>query len=189
MVRVADREQQGSLLLPWLQRSISGWRFPVSTLDVERSQVEELMSSAQLVALAVLLCAANAVWAADPAVTERHAELIVPSAADLYLDAAPALQGAEPAWPGSVLTERKLEGPGRGEGSVSLLKVRLGRTPAVGRSPGDVPPLYGEVGIDLDSGAGLSLVPSYRVVLSDDDAEASEAGAAQILKLGARIRF
>jgi len=147
------------------------------------------MSSSQLVALVALLCASNAVWAADPPATERDAELVVPSAADLYLDAAPDLQGAAAAPPRSILPGRELEGPGRGAGSVSPLKVRLGRTPAVGRSPGDVPPLYGEVGIDLDSGAGLSLVPSYRVVLSDDDAQASEAGPAQILKLGARIRF
>jgi len=147
------------------------------------------MSSAQLVVLAVLICAAHAAWAAEPPATERQAELVLPSAADLYLDATTDLQGAEAAPPRSILSERELEGLGLGASSVSPLKVRLGRTPAVGRSPGDVPPLYGEVGIDLDSGAGLSLVPSYRVVLPEDDRADAEASAAQILKLGARIRF
>jgi hypothetical protein len=146
------------------------------------------MSSSQLVVLAVVLCASSAAWAVDSPAGERHAQLIVPGVADLVLDAAP-LQGAAPP-PGSILTERQLEAPRPGADSASPLKVRLGRTPAVGRSPGDVPPLYGEVGIALDSGAGVSLVPSYRVVLPEDDATAeSEASAAQILKLGARIRF
>ena len=80
-------------------------------------------------------------------------------------------------------------GPRRQRG-VSPFKVRLGRTPVAGRSPGDAPPLYGEVGIDVDSGTGLSLVPSFRVVLpNDDETAASEAAATQILKLGAKIRF
>ena len=148
------------------------------------------MSSSQLVAVAVLLCASSAAWAADSPASERDAKLIVPGVADLYLDPAPALPGADAATPASILAERKLEAPRSGEGSASPLKLRLGRTPATGRTPGDVPPLYGEVGIALDSGVGLSLVPSYRVVLPEDDATAeSEASAAQILKLGARIRF
>lgn len=148
------------------------------------------MSSAHVVALAVVLCAGSAAWAADPPGTpEGQAELILPSVADFYLSGAPAPQGAETAPRGSVLIEPSLEASSPGQRRASPLKVRLGRTPAVGRSPGDVPPLYGEVGIDLNSGAGLSLVPSYRVVLSDDEEEDSEAGAAQILKLGALIRF
>jgi hypothetical protein len=159
-----------------------------STSCVRR--VKKLMSSSRLVALVVLLGASTAVSAAEQPATERHLDLTAPSIADLYLEA-PA--GATP---DNMLGERNLDASRDGltsrpgEGSVSPLKVRLGRTPAAGRSPGDAPPLYGEVGIDLDSGAGLSLVPSYRVVLPDnDEAAESEASAAQVLKLGARIRF
>jgi hypothetical protein len=148
------------------------------------------MSSSQLVAFVALFCASSAAWAADSPAREGRPELIVPGVADLYLDGAPVLPGAEPATPSSILIERELEAPRPGESSASPLKVRLGRTPAVGRSPGEVPPLYGEVGIALHSGAGLALVPSYRVVLPEDDPRAeSEASAAQILKLGARISF
>jgi hypothetical protein len=150
----------------------------------------KLMSSSQLLVLVVLLGASSAACAADSPAPERQAELIVPSVADLYLDTGPAPQATGQAAPPNTFSERKLDRPHAGEGSMSPLKMRLGRTPAVGRSPGDAPPLYGEVGIDLDSGGGLSLVPSYRVVLPDDNATAeSEASAAQILKLGARIRF
>jgi hypothetical protein len=81
-----------------------------------------------------------------------------------------------------------LKRPGHERGR-SPLELHLGRTSAAGRSPGEAPPLYGEVGIDIGSIAGLSLVPSYRLVLPDDRAEDSEAAAAQILKFGARLRF
>ena len=145
------------------------------------------MSSSQLLVLVVLLGASSAACAADSPAPERQPELIVPSVADLYLDTGPATGQAAPR---KTLSERKHDRPDAGVGSMSPLKMRLGRTPAGGRSPGDAPPLYGEVGIDLNSGAGLSLVPSYRVVLPDADATAeSEASAAQVLKLGARIRF
>jgi hypothetical protein len=145
------------------------------------------MSSAPLVAVLILVGAASAVQAADSPAGERQPELIVPSVAGLYLD--PASAKPEAAQRDGMLAERRLEALHPGVGSPSALKLRLGRTAAVGRSPGDVPPLYGELGINLDSGAGLALVPSYRVVLSDDEAEGSEASGEQILKLGAQIRF
>jgi hypothetical protein len=148
-----------------------------------------LMSSSQLAALVALLAVSGAARAAEPPAPERQAGLIVPSVADLFLDAAAAPQGTGPDASGG-LAERKLDGPRLGEAGVSPLKVRLGRTEAAGRSPGDAPPLYGEVGIDLEPRADLSLVPSYRVVLPKADARTeAEASAAQVLKLDARIRF
>jgi hypothetical protein len=137
---------------------------------------------------AAVLGAAGAAWAAEQPATKAHVDLIVPSVADLYLgvDAAP-----EAAAPADSFPERTLDAsfdgtrPRRDERMMLPLEMRLGRTPAVGRSPGDAPPLYGEIGIDLDARADLSLVPSYRVVLPGDREDAQE----QILKLGARVRF
>jgi hypothetical protein len=147
------------------------------------------MSSSQLAALVVLLAVSGAARAAESQAPEHQAELIVPSVADLYLNAGAASQGTGADASGS-LAERKLDGPDPGKSGVSPLKLRLGRTPANGRSPGDAPPLYGEVGIDLEPRADLSLVPSYRVILPDRDERAeAEAGATQVLKLDARIRF
>ena len=147
------------------------------------------MSTSQLAVLVAFLAVPGAAWATETPGSERQAGLIVPSVADLYLDAAAAAQGADPDASLS-LAERKLDGPTLGHSRVSPLKVRLGRTEAVGRSPGDAPPLYGQVGIDLEPRADLSLVPSYRVVLPDADPKTeAEASAAQVLKLDARIRF
>jgi hypothetical protein len=70
-----------------------------------------------------------------------------------------------------------------------FLDLHLGQASRTGRRPGDTPPLYGEVGIDVDALAGLSLEPSYRVVLNEDDRADSRAIAQQVLKLGARIPF
>jgi hypothetical protein len=69
------------------------------------------------------------------------------------------------------------------------LDLHLGRTSRVGRSPGEAPPLYGEVGIDLDPQAALSIVPSYRLVLDEGDRDHAGTIGAQVLKLGARVRF
>jgi hypothetical protein len=155
------------------------------------------MSSLPPLVLAVLLGASSAAWAADQAARNRQADLFVPPVVDLDhglgADLAPEASGSTE--PETIPLTRDLDdrldglkGPG-GERNQSPLEVRLGRTPAVGRSPGEAPPFYGEVGIDLGSVAGLSLVPSYRLVLPNDAAEESEASAAQILKLGARITF
>jgi hypothetical protein len=76
-----------------------------------------------------------------------------------------------------------------GEPSKHHFDLHLGRAPQAGRSPGDAPPLYGEVGVDLDPRAGLSIVPSYRVVLDQSDRADARTIDAQVLKLGARIRF
>jgi hypothetical protein len=150
------------------------------------------MSSLPRLVLLLLLGASSVGWAAE----QRQADLVVPPVYGLRADlgAEPAPQGSGWAAPSSMLGERgadaldslKRSGQERGR---SPLEVRLGRTSAAGRSPGDTPPFYGEVGIDIGSIAGLSLVPSYRLVLPDDRTEDSEAAAAQILKLGARIRF
>jgi hypothetical protein len=84
------------------------------------------------------------------------------------------------------------------ERRMPLFDLQFGQGSSLGRIPGDPPPVFGEVGIDLGSRAGLSLEPSYRVVLGQDDRPDSHAISEQILshaiseqvlKLGARIRF
>jgi hypothetical protein len=149
------------------------------------------MSSSQLVALAVLLSASSAAWAVDQPVVEPRSDLVVPPLVDLLdVEADAASEGPGPVTPKSLLEEHKLDAPDGMARAVSPFKVRLGRTPVAGRSPGEVPPLYGEVGIDVDSGTGLSLVPSLRVVLPNDhETAASGAAATQVLKLGAKISF
>ena len=79
--------------------------------------------------------------------------------------------------------------PGGSGRPLPLLDLHFGHTSSFGRIPGDSPPVFGEVGIDLGSAAGLSLEPSYRVVLDQGDRLDSHALAEQVLKLGARIRF
>jgi hypothetical protein len=148
------------------------------------------MSSLPRLALLLLLGASSAGWAAE----QPQADLVVPPVYGLRPDLGVQPEGSGRAAPSSMLGERgadalddlKRSGHERGR---SPFEVRLGRTSAAGRNPGDAPPLYGEVGIDIGSIAGLSLVPSYRLVLPDDRTEDSEAAAAQVLKLGARIRF
>jgi hypothetical protein len=150
------------------------------------------MSSLPRLALLLLLGASSAGWAAE----RPQADLVLPPVYGLRheLGVEPAPDGSGFAAPSSMLGERgadaldSLRRSGQ-EGGRSPVEVHLGRASAAGRSPGDAPPLYGEVGIDIGSIAGLSLVPSYRLVLPDDRTEASEAAAAQVLKLGARIRF
>ncbi len=99
------------------------------------------------------------------------------------MDRSAAIGGADRAEAGRDRLPRPEDEPG------VHLDLHLGHTSPAGRSPGDAPPLFGEVGIDLDSRAGLSLVPSYRLVLDEDDGAESRTVATQILKLGARIRF
>jgi hypothetical protein len=78
-----------------------------------------------------------------------------------------------------------------GELPMHFLNLHFGRADRPGRVPGDAHPLYGEVGINFDTPAGLALVPSYRVVVNEDDRADyhSRAIAGQVLKLGARIPF
>jgi hypothetical protein len=153
-------------------------------------------------ALAVWVGVAGACLAAEPRPTGQQ-PAAAPAAADiqrhLSLDVGPqalSLDGlassaeTAPAEPGPATLawpeiKRQMH-----------LDLHLGRTSPAGRSPGDAPPLYGEVGIDLDPLAGLSLVPSYRLVLNEGDrtdARTTDAQGlkldAQVLKLGARIRF
>ena len=131
---------------------------------------------------------APALGPAAPAVA-RHLSLDVAPQA-IGLDGSAASAEAAPAGPGADLLT-----PPESERRVHL-DLHLGRTAIAGRSPGDAPPLYGEVGIDIDPLAGLSLVPSYRLVLDEGerpDARATDAQAlkldAQVLKLSTRIRF
>ena len=123
------------------------------------------------------------------ATVARHLSLEVAPQA-LGLDGSASSAEATPAGPGADLLA-----PLESEGRVHL-DLHLGRTAIAGRSPGDAPPLYGEVGIDIDPLAGLSLVPSYRLVLDEGnrpDARTTDAQSlkldAQVLQLGARIRF
>ncbi len=153
-------------------------------------------------ALGVWVGLAGACLAAEPRLAGQQPPS-TPAAADirhhLSLDVGPQVLGldgsassaeAAPAGPGEGLLAPPESEPGM------HLDLHLGRTSPAGRSPGDAPPLYGEVGIDIDPLAGLSLVPSYRLVLDEGerpDARATEAQGlkldAQVLKLGARIRF
>jgi hypothetical protein len=94
---------------------------------------------------------------------------------------APGADPAKAAPQGLALSEGN---PGQ-----ALLDLHFGRGSRMGRMPGDPPTLFGEVGIDLDPSAGLSLEPSYRMVLNQGERPDSRAIAAQVLKLGARIRF
>lgn len=157
------------------------------------SEVESPMPSLPPLALVVSLAVSSAALAADhqpPAAAratldaERHLSLNLPSQAGGLETAGSALE--------TPLADPPQQSPEAAPGAERrrhLLDLHLGRASALGHSPGDAPPLYGEVGIDLDSQSGLSLVPSYRVVVDEGDSTDSRTIGAQVLKLGARIRF
>ncbi len=100
------------------------------------------------------------------------------------LDGSAALPEAEGAKADPDHLVRPADEPG-----MHRLDLHAGRTSRVGRSPGDASPLFGEVGIDLDPQAALSIVPSYRLVLDEGDRDHAGTIGAQVLKLGARVRF
>lgn len=146
------------------------------------------MSSSLPLALAVLLGASAAAWAADqsdpdgPEVSGRampEAEVRPALKAAKLVDyEAVVAGGASHLRPTRSADQRPLP----------FVELRLGRTSAFGQSPAAPPPAYGEVGIDIDPRSGVSLVPSYRIVLDDGD-EGVKSFAAQVLKLGVRMRF
>ena len=147
------------------------------------------MSSSLPLALAVLVGASAAAWAADqsdpagPAMSGRA----MPEA-----DIRPALDAERLVDYGAVVAGGASHlGPARSAGQRPLpfVELRLGRAPVFGHSPAAPPPAFGEVGIDIDPRSSVALVPSYRVVLGDGDAEGDRSFAAQILKLGVRMRF
>jgi hypothetical protein len=139
--------------------------------------------------LAVLLGASAAVWAADQpnpggpevsgrAMPEADARPAL-DAARLVDDEAVVAGGASHLHPARSASQRPLP----------FVELRLGRTPVFGHSPAAPPPAFGEVGIDIDPRSSVALVPSYRVILDDDDAEGDGSFVAQILRLGVRMRF
>jgi hypothetical protein len=141
------------------------------------------MSSSLPLALAALLGASAAAWAADqpdPGSLERGAYASPAKGAGLA-SAAAKLVASE-----SAVALRPAQSAG--QRPLPFLELRLGRASAFGQSPAVPPPAYGEVGIDIDPRSGVSLVPSYRIVLDDGD-EGVRSFAAQILKLGVRMRF
>jgi hypothetical protein len=149
------------------------------------------LSSWPPLALALWLGLSSACLAAGPGATDRQAATVDsrPLSLDLALravglDGSAAGPATQPAEAGSD----RLGAPAR-ERRLRRLDLRLGRAARTGRSPGDPPDFYGEVGVDLDPQAGLSLVPSYRLVLDQSDHADADAIGAQVLKLGARIRF
>jgi hypothetical protein len=150
-------------------------------------QVERSMSSSLPLALAVLLGASGAASAAEqpgpggPEVSGRA----MPEAD------APALNAAKLVDYEAVVTggASHLRPRSAGQRPLPFVELRLGRTPAFGHSPAAPPPTFGEVGIDIDPRSSVALVPSYRVILDDDDAQGDGSFAAQILKLGVRMRF
>jgi hypothetical protein len=117
--------------------------------------------------------------------SERHLNLAVPLGV-LGSDASASNGEADPA--AAALDQQ--EGP-TSELPMHFLDLHFGRADQPGRIPGAASPLYGEVGINLATRAGLSLEPSYRVVVNEDDRVDyhSRAIAGQVLKLGARIPF
>jgi hypothetical protein len=117
--------------------------------------------------------------------SERHLTLALPLGA---LGSGASASSGEADRAAALLDQA--EGPAGEFPMHYLLDVHFGRADQPGRIPGDAPPLYGEVGINVDTPAGLSLVPSYRVIVNEDDYRAdSRAIAGQVLKLDARIHF
>jgi hypothetical protein len=155
------------------------------------------MSSSLPLALAVLLGASSAVWAADEPLSDRQGDVGIRAMIDVgeEVGGSLALNAADLAGSRSAPAERSFDAylgsprQPRGERAMPALEVRLGRVPAIGRSPGAAPPAYGEIGIDVGPRSGVSIVPSYRVVLDNDLVAAPGAIAGQILKLAARFRF
>lgn len=150
------------------------------------------MSSWPPLVLAVCFGVSSACLAAEPHAASRQPAPAAVGSPDLSLDLALRAVGLDGS--GAVTEAQPVEAApdlsARPEGGRRLhFDLHLGRTSPAGRSPGDAPPLYGEFGIDLGSRAGLSLVPSYRVVLDEGDRADSGTIEAQVLKLGARIRF
>jgi hypothetical protein len=151
------------------------------------------MSSSLPLALVVLLVASGVARAADQAAPLWQADVASHARVDLRPEVGANL--GDPVGSDSALAERtmiaRVGAPERsgGKGAMSSLKVHLGRLPAFGRSPGAAPPTYGEVAINVAPLPGLSLVPSYKVVLDDESAGGAKAVSGQVLKLGARIRF
>ena len=141
-------------------------------------------------ALAVgLAVAAGTCVAASPQSAGAPAAASAPVGRDLSLDLrlrglTPDSTEAAPVATGPDHLEAAVDG--RGDRRLDLY---LGRAQRAGRSPGDAPPLYGEVGFAVDPKARLSLVPSYGVVVEDGERDDAREIAAQVLKLGARIRF
>jgi hypothetical protein len=148
-----------------------------------------LIPSSLPLALAVLLVASGTARALDQSELSPHLDF-----GSRALVNQSAAGGTDPAGSDGTVAESTLSAEfGNSEGldrkSTPALKFRLGRLSALGRSPGAAPPAYGEIGIDIAPLPGLSLVPSYKVVLDDDSAESSGAVSGQVLKLGARIPF
>ncbi len=155
------------------------------------------MSSWSRLALAVCLGASSACLAAEPRAADQPsavAPATVGGDHDLSLalplgtlgsDASASSGEADQA--AASLDQQK--GPA-GELPMNFLDLHFGRAAQKG-SPGDAPSLYGEVGINVGTLAGLSIEPSYRMVLNEDDhyRADSRAIAGQVLKLGARIPF
>ena len=150
------------------------------------------MTSWPPLALAVWLGVSSASLAAEPRpaghapaparaelATGRHLSLDLPTRA-VGVDGPAAMVQADAA---------DLLAPPDDEHPSQWLELHLGRDRQAGRMPGDPPSLYGELGIDLDPGARLAIVPSYRVVVDQTDRPYSGTIDAQVLKLGARIRF
>jgi hypothetical protein len=147
-------------------------------------------------AVAVALAISSASLAADPrpgGQSPAAAPAAVGSAGHLNLGLLPQVADAKAsaAVPGADAADAGPDGVAQPENVAQdhYLDLHFGRLAQAGRGPGDVPPVYGEVGIDLDPGARLSIVPSYRVVVDQSDRQDRSAIDDQVVKLGARLRF
>ena len=143
------------------------------------------MSSSLPLALAVLLVASSTARAFDQSESSPHWDLASRALVDQSAAGGADLVGSDDVLPESTLSAEFGSQEGLDRKSTPAFKIRLGRISALGRSPGAAPPAYGEIGINIAPLPGLSLAPSYKVVLDDDSAR----GSGQVLRLGARIPF
>jgi hypothetical protein len=148
-----------------------------------------LIPSSLPLALAVLLVASGTARALEQSELSPHLDLGSRAPVNQSAAGGADLAGSDGTVAESTLSAEFGNPQALDWNSTPGLKIRLGRTSALGRSPGAAPPAYGEIGIDLAPLPGLSLVPSYKVVLDDDSAGRSGAVSGQVLKLGARIPF
>jgi hypothetical protein len=148
-----------------------------------------LIPSSLPLALVALLVASGTARALDQSESSPHLDLGSRALVNQSAAGGTDLVGPDGALAESTLSAELGDPQGLDRNSTPALKFRLGRTSALGRSPGAAPPAYGEIGINLAPLPGLSLVPSYKVVLDDDSAGSSGAVFGQVLKLGARIPF
>jgi hypothetical protein len=147
------------------------------------------MSSSLPLAVVAILGLSSIAWAADQ--SEHASRPAAPAQVGRQLAVTPPFATLDPsiwATPHAAATRKSGGNPNAAQ-PLSFIELHLGRATRFGANPGDAPHAFGEVGIDIDPRADVALVPSYRVVLGNDEADRSQTFGAQILRLGVRMRF